>query len=186
MVETMFGTKNSTPEKEFEKKFIEPGINEVKINGVVENTKAKSPTMDIEFELISNPVQKATISLTFTEKSAPYQNTKIKHIATKVADKDLVEKTIGEVAGFEDYVTKTDKLLTGKSLRVKFVGKYVPGKDGKNGWYKASLGLPEFAESLTTPLAATKLKFDVNDRFDMEKPVEPTTNLSKPSDDLPF
>lgn len=184
MAETMFGTKNSTPEKEF--KFIEPGIREVKITNVTQNERAKSPTMDIEFELISNPAQKSTISLTFTEKSAPYQNTKIKHIATKVADKDVVEKTIGEVAGFEDYVSKTGKLLTGKSLRIKFVGKYVPGKDGKNGWYKASLGLPEFAESLNTPLAATRLKFDANDKFDMEKPVEVSTSISQSSNDLPF
>lgn len=191
----MFGTEGVV--ENGGSKFIKPGINDVKIVSfeAVENT---NPTLRINFEHLTNKFtengntvpQALSIDLGFTEKSATYQNRKIKHLAKALVDEATVDATIGKVSSIQDYAAKLNALIGGKPVRIKFSGKEVAGKEGKSNWFKAELGLPAFAESVAVPLSNTTLKYDVNNKYDMQllapKTTMDTAVVGAGTADLPF
>ena len=160
----MFNT-SGIEEKVFESKYITPGISDVTISGIEgSNGDGKSPYVMFNFTKM-NTTQTASIKFFLSEAASKRSLEKIKHIATKVVTEEAINAVSGNDAA--TYAQNLSKLLVGKSLRIKFSGEEVQGKDGKNNWYKATIGLPSFAEKLgTTP---SKLKFDANNNYDMKK-----------------
>lgn len=82
-------------------------------------------------------------------------------------------------------------LLVGKFVRVKLVAKYYMGKDKEGNpkeKYTLSFARYQFAEEVSIPMKETKLRFDENSKYDIDKseiaPVEAETPGK--SDDLPF
>lgn len=84
-------------------------------------------------------------------------------------------------------------LIKGKFVRVKLVAKYYPGKD-KDGnpkdKYTLAFARYQFAEEMSIPMKETKLRFDENSKYDIDKSELPNNTADAitpaPSDDLPF
>ncbi len=88
-----------------------------------------------------------------------------------------------------DYAAAIARVLVGGTLRIKFNGEEVAGKDGKNNWFKATVNFPPFAENTT--VNPTGLTFDPTTDVKRLSPAfaNPTaTNTAgnKQTDDLPF
>ena len=176
----LFGT-NGVEDKVFESKYIQPGINDVKIVNFEANDSLNS--LRINFTHLTKTYTDngtkmplaLTVDLGFTEKSAPYQNRKIKHLSNAIVTAQETDATLGSISSLADYAAKLNALLGGKPVRIKFVGKEVAGKDGKKNWVKAELGLPTFAEKITVPAADTKLVYDETSKYDFQR-LAPKTN----------
>jgi len=175
-------TTKGIEEKVFESKYITPGINEVTIAGITSN-ESGTPYVEFNFVSMKNNNQTASIKFYLSDAASKRSLEKIKHIATKVVSESDIDNV--QATSITDYSTKLSNLLVGKSLRIKFSGETVAGKEGKGNWIKATIGLPTFAESLT--VNPTKLKFDPNNQYDM-KPLPAVTNVSSSTvtSDLPF
>lgn len=85
-------------------------------------------------------------------------------------------------------------LLKGKFARVKLVAKYYKGKD-KDGnpkdKYTLAFARYQFAEEISIPIKETKLRFDENSKYDIDKSELATETADTPTDtssedDLPF
>lgn len=192
------GTKGVTDTaKEFTSKFIAPGIHEVKITNVttVEN-EGKAPYLQFSFE--NRTGQTAEVKFYVSDAAREKTMTKIKHLGTKIVDETTLDAVTGK--NYTEYAKNLTRVIAGKWLRVKFSGEMVAGGlnaetgERKRDWAKATIGLPRFAESLTT--TSTKLTFDPTNKYDL-KPldvvdVETTTYTNNGSfkkvvdNDLPF
>jgi len=96
---------------------------------------------------------------------------KIKHIATKVVKEADIDGIKAE--SLEEYGSKLQDLLMGKSLRMKFVGEEYINASGETK-VKTTVGLPSFAEAIYEGgeypvLDVTKLKYNENNSYDMKK-----------------
>jgi hypothetical protein len=156
---------------------MKPGIYEVEITGIVEG-KANNGTPTIEMGFVTtngqyehtekfaaNPIVSAG-----KEKSAlDITLTKLKHIATKVVTVD----ELAAVNSVDDY----NKLLTGKQLRVKFIGE--ERFYNNNTYVNARIGFAPFAEPLETQ--PTQLTYNPNDSYDYKKAVVSPAGTGLPS-----
>jgi hypothetical protein len=190
----MISTKSVKDEtKEFKSKFIAPGIQEAKVTNVTfTEPEGKSPYLTFSFE--NREGQTSDIKMYVSEAAQDRTMTKIKHLGTKVVDETALDAVTGK--NYADFAKNLTRTIAGKWLRVKFSGEMVAGgiaEDGskKNDWAKTAIGLPAFAEKLTTN--PTKLKYDPTNRYDL-KPLETadteitsyTKNGVKTTDDFPF
>jgi hypothetical protein len=190
----MYSTKN-TEEKVFESKFIEPGVHVVKITAIKgEEPDGYSPRLTISFASEDEKSVEAVFYM--SEKAQDMSLRKIKHLATKCIKVSVLDKI--EADSLEDYASALFKTLKNKVVRVKFVGEEIEGKEGKNNWVKANIGLPAFAEAVTkgaehdpVPAESSKLSYDKNNKWDF-KPL-PTADLENANledgngdDDMPF
>lgn len=165
----MYSTKD-TEEKVFESKFIEPGVHVVKIVGVKgEEPEGYSPRLMFGFTTQEGKTAEAVFYM--SEKAVGRSLEKVKHLATKCIKADKLDKI--EAESLEDYASQLNKVLKNKVLRVKFTGEEIEGKEGKNNWDKANIGLPPFAEATKDgaeyePVSEedSKLKFDRNNKYD--------------------
>jgi hypothetical protein len=179
-------TTRGTEDKVFESKFIKPGIHEnVKIEAITAPPVEDGKSPYIQFKFVDLEGKAAEINFYMSDAAMPMSLRKIKHIATKLVEESVIDGV--EAPSIPAYAKAISPLLCNKMLRVKFVGKEIQGKEGKQNWFKAALGLPAFAESMgTTP---TKLVFTETSQWDMERlPVIPEApvGVDASSPDLPF
>jgi len=151
-------------------KYIYPGIYH---NVLIKNVKkGSSPngTPFIEIEMYTKeggPEAAKSFKFYTSEKAKPKSLEKIKHIATKVAKEDDVNKA-------KDLEALRD-LLKGNALRMKFTGReYLNSSNERKE--VAEIGLPPFAEAIQEgaeyPVVEdenTELKFDKNNEWDFKK-----------------
>ena len=165
----MYSTKD-TEEKVFESKFIEPGVHVVKIVGIKgEEPEGYSPRLMFGFTTQDGKAAEAVFYM--SEKAVGRSLEKVKHLATKCIKTEDLDKV--EAESLEDYASQLNKILKNKVLRVKFTGEEIEGKEGKNNWDKATIGLPPFAEATKegaeyTPVSEedSKLTFNRNNKYD--------------------
>lgn len=97
----------------------------------------------------------------------------------------------GELQKALDYILP---LLKDKFVRVKLVAKYYMGKDKEGNdkeKYTLQFARYAFAEETSIPMKESKLRFDENSKYDIDKSELPsaetaTLNAAGASDDLPF
>lgn len=86
-------------------------------------------------------------------------------------------------------------LIKGKFVRVKLVAKYYMGKDKEGApkeKYTLAFARYQFAEETSIPMKETKLRFDENSKYDIDKSelatetADSTTSNPGGTDDLPF
>lgn len=186
-------TTAGTEEKEFVSKYIEPGVHRIRIVGISgTEPESGSPYLQIDFENAKE--QTANIRFYMSERAIDMSKRKLNHLATKMVTKEKLDKVKAE--SLEDYGSKLDSLLGGKSCRVKFTGEEVDGNKGN--WWKAGIGLPTFAEATKEgaeyePLSDedSKLFLDKTNKYDW-KPL-PTADVEisaevsdSAEDDAPF
>jgi len=186
-------TTAGTEEKEFVNKYIEPGVHRVRIIGISgTEPESGSPYLQIDFENAKE--QTANIRFYMSEKAKKMSTEKIIHLFSRMVTKKELDKMKAE--SLEDYGSKLDSLLGGKSCRVKFTGEEVDGNKGN--WWKAGIGFQPFAEATKEgaeyePLSDedSKLVLDKTNKYDW-KPL-PTADVEvseevsdSAEDDAPF
>ena len=134
-----------------------------------------------------------------SEGAKPKSLEKLLHLGTKCISRDAMDSIQGD--SLADYGANLNTALAGKVARVKFVGEEIEGKEGKNNWTKASIGLPTFAEAVKEGAEYsavsdedTKLTYDENNKWDLKRlPVADTETdagfgggTSDAEDDEPF
>lgn len=142
---------------------LQPGIHEVEITGVTDGTsKNGQPTIEIGFvttngqyehleKMSANPVPSAG-----KEKSAlDVALSKITHIATKVVTREELEAA--------NSTDKLNTLLTGKTLRMKFIGE--ESEYNNSTYVNTKIGFPTFAETIVEG-EPTKLVFSKDNAWD--------------------
>ena len=166
-------TTTGTEEKRVDTKYLKPGINLTTI-GTVEGItpEAGSPYIEMGFyKMEGDPEANTKVRFYMSEKGIAKSLEKIKHIATKVVKASEIDSITADTV--EDYGLSLNKLLSGKSLRMKFIG-----EEYKNASQqikvKTTVGLPAFAEAINEgaeyPITTdTKLKFSENNPYDMKK-----------------
>ena len=147
----------------FVKKFISPGIEVATIKSVELVTAATTGNKGVKLVLETAPEEAlegkgrtADVIFYLSESAWPHTKRRISNIADalKVREKVDAIKTDSE----EVYVKEIAKLFTGKKANWKFAGKEIPGKEGKQSWWKAEVAFFDFVESVgTTP---STLRFD--------------------------
>lgn len=157
-------------EESTQKPKLQPGIYEVEITGVTEGTsKSGQPTIEVGFvttdgtyehveKMSANPVPSAG-----KEKSAQdVALSKILHIATKLVTREQIDAATTTEA--------LNKLLTGKTLRMKFIGE----ESEYNGqiYVNTKLGFPTFAETIVKD-EPTKLVYNPGNTYDYKKYTKP-------------
>lgn len=174
----MFSTKGVS---ETGGKYISYGIKDVKIVGIEakESDGNSSPSLIINFEEVGTGKTQSS-RFTFTEKSTQISLRKIKHILTKVVDETTADSITATT--ITQYATDLSNVLLSKTIRVKFSGEEVAGKEGKNNWFKAVINFPPFAEPIT--VNPTNLKFDTN--LDIRRLIATTKTPNVAADALPF
>lgn len=157
---------------EFKGTFINPGITEAKVTNVTATEpEGKSPYLTVSFE--NREAQTADVKFYVSEAAREKTMTKIKHLGTKVVDETTLDAVTGKT--YTEYAKALTRAIAGKWMRVKFTGEMIAGKidpvtgEKKRDWAKAGIGLPAFAEKLTT--TPTKLKFDPTNKYDL-KPLD--------------
>lgn len=186
-------TTAGTAEKTFVSKYIEPGVHEVKIVAI-EGVDSETGASYVQISFEDSDEKTAQIRFYMSEKAIARSLEKIKHLATKMVTEAKVDKIKAD--NLEDYGSKLDTLLGGKSCRVKFTGEEVDGNNGN--WWKAGIGLPTFAEAINKgaehdPVSEedSKLALNKSNKYDW-KPL-PTADVeitdevaSSGEDDAPF
>lgn len=172
-----------------DKLFITPGINEnITVVSVTTPTvqDGKSPYIQIDF--VDSNDAKAEGKFYYSDKAADISKKKMKHLMTKFITEDEVDNI--DEPTIDKYAAKVAKVLVGKTYtHFKFAGKEIAGKmkdDGTytNNWFKAEVGFVPFCDVDVD----TKLKFDKNNAYDMQRlPVSDSNPISNSgSDGLPF
>jgi hypothetical protein len=161
---------------------ISPGIHDnITLTGVEEGTTPNGKgIIKVSFLSVDGSVFIAELS---TEGGAvPYTLKKLKHMLTKVVDEDTANKTTT--------VEGVNKILTGQKFRLKVCGEEYVNNKGETR-IKATLGLPNFAESAGLEKEFSKLRFDPTNNYDIKRlPKAPMQELSSTNlsviDDMPF
>jgi hypothetical protein len=164
------------------KAVIRPGVSEnITIAGVSEG---QTPNGKKIISVVFNNPEGAELTIDMSmEGGAPqYTMRKLKHLMTKVASEDIVNSATN--------VDAVNKILAGATLRMKFTGEeYVSQRDGKV-YVKTVLGLPNFAEAMTTSKEMSALSYDPKSDYDLKKVNQATVEGNAPqlakTDDLPF
>ena len=193
----MFSTNQASDKASKGSQYLKPGIhNDVTIGSIKGVTpQSGAPYLELSFyKTESGPDFSTSVKFFMNEKSTQDPNkagglatslSKLKHLGTKVMTADA----LGAIGGatVEEYGENLNKALAGKRLRMKFCGEEYVNKSQETK-IKTTLGLPEFAESITPgaeyPVVAdgqTALTFDPNNSKDMKRLPAPEQH-----GDLPF
>lgn len=134
-------------------------IDEVTITGVVvvKNDNGKE---HIEIGFVNSSGAEHTEKLYMTEKSMKYDLLKLYSIAKCVLGADKVSKTMN--------IDQYNALLSGRIVRIKFSAEEYLGTDG-NTYTKATIGLYDFVESISTSKSDTGLTLDINNKYDYKR-----------------
>jgi hypothetical protein len=164
------------------KPVIRPGVNENITVGLLTEELTEKGKKVIRVPFTSADGAELVIDMSMEGGAPPYTMRKIKHLMTKVADED----TVNAAANLD----AVNAILKGQTLRIKFTGEeYVSTRDGKV-YVKTVLGLPNFAEAMTTSKEMSALVYDTNNQYDLKKvnqaTIEGNAPLKPVSDDLPF
>lgn len=190
---TMFNTSGMNDSSG--SKYIQPGIeNDVVISNVMGVVpQGGSPYIEFTFRKAASTNEDGSkIRFYMSEKSQPTSLKKILHIATKVVKRAQIDSL--KATSVEEYGAMLSKLLSGKHLRMKFLGEeYRNSKDEVR--VKPSIGLPDFAEAIMegaeyTPVAQAASKLMFNSDKDIKRlaptPSSDSTIVGDSTDDLPF
>ncbi|MBX7076938.1 MAG: hypothetical protein K1X33_06445 [Methanobacteriaceae archaeon] len=162
---------------ESQSSFIQPGIHEVLISKMElhENEGISS-----FIEMIFTNSKEQTVSNRFYYDSGSDEESsnrrkrtlgQLKHISTKIVKETDFNDAYNNAKTLSDFTNSLSKLILNKSVRIKFIGKEIPGKDGKSNWFKATIGGKVFAENIQQ--VPSLLTFDPNNKWDMKRlPVE--------------
>lgn len=181
MSETTFNFAEVQSSKEV-KPVIRPGVNEnITIGSVTETTTDKGKKV-IRVPFTSADGAELTIDMSMEGGAPQYTMRKLKHLMTKSASEDVVNAATS--------IDDVNKILKGQTLRIKFTGEeFVSSRDGKV-YVKTVLGLPNFAEAMTTSKEMSALVYDTNNQYDLKKVNQATIDGNAPvspvSQDLPF
>lgn len=153
--------------------YLKPGISNATI-GTIEGVTPEmgSPYIEIGFYKEGGEIENSTkVRFYMSDKGRSRSLEKIKHVATKVVKAAEVDSI--EADTLEDYGSKLQSLLMGKSLRMKFVGEEYVNASGAVK-VKTTVGLPSFAEAITDGaeypvVTETKLKYNENNSYDMKR-----------------
>lgn len=150
----MFSTKGVS---ESGGKYISYGIRNVKFTSITaqESEGGSTPSIFINFEEVGTG-KTLSSRFPFSEKSTQISLRKIKHMLTKIVDETTADGIFAST--LTEYAAAISKYLVNNTLRIKFNGEEVQGKEGKNNWFKAVVNFPPFAEALS--VNPTELKFD--------------------------
>jgi len=172
-------------ENTFESPYISYGINEVRISSVDYLESAQNtPGIRFNFE---------TLEVYPQLDNSPKTTNHVYYLKTEINNKIFIERVIlmanalgirqeldslgEENLSMKDYVSGLNDIFAGKEARIKFKGKEVAGKEGKNNWFKAELSMDKrFIESIDVPLEQSKLTFDENNKYDVDKLEKLDTN----------
>ena len=181
MSETTFNFAEVQSSKEV-KPVIRPGVNENITVGLLTEDLTPNGKKVIRVPFTSADGAELVIDMSMEGGAPQYTMRKIKHLMTKVADEDTVNAASN--------LDAVNKILRGKTLRMKFTGEeYVSQKDGRV-YVKTVLGLPNFAEPMTTSKEMSALVYDTNNQYDLKRVNQATVEGNAPSnavsDDLPF
>jgi hypothetical protein len=162
-----FGTKDTKVSEG--KKYLQPGINTVVIDEIDgEAPSGKSPYLDLKFK--SKDDGDGNVRLYMSDAAMPKSLEKLKHMASVIIGNDSIDAI--EADTIQDYSKKLTVALKNKPFRMKFTGKQTVGNN-EQIYTNISIGLPIFAEKLE--VNPTKLKYDENNSYDLEK-IETATN----------
>lgn len=182
-----FDTSSVVEREVQESTYIKPGINEpVSMESFVANTE-NVPYMQVEFSCNGKTASgRFYLPEGADEESVKNRNSnlaRIKHMATKVVTAEEFDAAGKSSSNLTQYCENLTTLLKGKTFRMKFSGKQMPGKDGKKEWDLATIPNQRFAESLEIPREKTKLVYDPKNQYDYKAlPVADTKDASG----LPF
>ena len=193
----MFSTNQASDKASKGSQYLKPGIhNDVTIGSIKGVTpQSGAPYLELSFyKTESGPDFSTSVKFFMNEKSTQDPNkagglatslSKLKHLGTKVMTADA----LGAIGGatVEEYGENLNKALSGKRLRMKFVGnEYV--NNSQETKIQTTLGLPDFAEAIVpgaeypvVPDNQTALTFDPNSPKDMKRLPAPEQH-----GDLPF
>lgn len=164
------------------KPVIRPGVSEnITILGVSEGeTPNGKKIISVVFQ--NQEGAELTIDMSMEGGAPQYTLRKLKHLMTKVVPENEVN---GELS-----MEKVSSILKGSTLRIKFTGEeFVSNKDGKV-YVKTVLGLPNFAEAMTTTKEMSALSYNPASDYDLKKVNQATIEGNAPAlaktDDLPF
>ncbi len=140
---------------------IEPGVHEVIITGITsETSKNDKSYVSIKCENVAKTREHEERMFTSTPKGTEFTKSRIKHLVQKVTGKSLK----GEVS-----IEQLEKVLKGKSIRIKFIGEqYEYNNDIRTRTNFAFMG---FAESLSVTEEDSALSYDSSNPYDF-KPLE--------------
>lgn len=152
---------------------IEPGIHEVTVLGWEDGEPIQvdsSPfrklkfsnlegTREVYVRLFSNPEVKEGKKTSALQVSLQT----LKHIATACLNE--TEKANITASSLDTLMVKMLDAITGKKLRMKFVGREFMRDDGMTG-VRTEIGIPNFAESIEVPASETSLRFNKQSSWD--------------------
>lgn len=171
MSETTFNFAEVQSSKEV-KPVIRPGVNENITVGLLTEDLTPNGKKVIRVPFTSADGAELVIDMSMEGGAPQYTMRKIKHLMTKVADEDTVNAASN--------LDAVNKILRGKTLRMKFTGEeYVSQKDGKV-YVKTVLGLPNFAEPMTTSKEMSALVYDTNNQYDLKRVNQATVEGNAP------
>jgi hypothetical protein len=170
---------HSVEEKEYVSAFMKPGIHTAKIQKI-EYMKSNGGTEGIKITFEGAPMadldgkgQTAETTLWLSAKAWPFTRDRLVIMADKLGVRDAFDAA-GDADSTEAYAMAVNGVFAGKAGRWKFAGKEIEGKVGedgqkKNNWVKSELAAFNFCEPLSVLDAESKLKFDENNKYDMQR-----------------
>lgn len=176
----MFSTQG-TEEKVRESKYLRPGVHDAIIANIEGVTpESGSPYIKLDIHKANATAEFSTeVRFYMTDKGQQKSLQKIFHLATRIVKASDINAVTAE--NLAEYGTKLNALLSGKSVRLKFIGEeYLNASQEVK--VKTTLGLPPFAEANTegaehpvVSLENTKLVYDPTNQYDYKK--LPTSNV---------
>lgn len=185
----MFGTKGTKVEEgnaNLPRPYFRPGIHVAKIVNVeyVETgTGTAKGLITFEgkphgdgFKHPKNDKYKGSIATTdlwLTENSSEITNQTLAYMADTLGFRDALDAVAADDG--EDFIKKLKPVLLGKVGRWKFAGEEIKNTgtddEGKplNNWFKTKLARYRFVEDAKIVESETKLKFDENNKYDMQR-----------------
>jgi len=115
----------------------------------------------------------ATTDLWLTEKSNEITNQTLAYMADKLGFRDELDAVTADNG--KSFIKKLKPVLVGKVGRWKFAGEEIKNNgtddEGKplNNWFKTKLARYRFVEDIKTSESDSKLTFDENNKYDMQR-----------------
>jgi hypothetical protein len=198
----MFGTKGTTVTEgngESPRAYFKPGIHIARIVDVefVTTTNGKDKAVITfegkphsgDFQHPKGPQYKgslATTDLWLTSNAMEITNQTLAYMGDQLGFRDALDSVGGSTA--EEYTAGLKKVLVGKVGRWKFAGEEVKndkiGDDGEplSNWFKTKLARYRFVEPTSVSETDSKLKFDENNKYDMQRLDEADGDVSTKAD----
>lgn len=168
-------------EKVFESNYLTPGIHK---NVKLEGFEADEDRNNIKIK-ISCEGKTAEDTVVFSENAVKYSIQKLTHIWDRFYPTEEWKTYAATANGIKEISAFLDRKLKGKVFdEFKLCGKEIAGKDGKQNWWKATIGLPSFC---STEFSPKPLKFDKMNQYDWVRLVVADANpVASESNDLLF